>query len=159
MKKQVNVMNFKKFLSYFSLKESYFKDSKLNSILDKMNKGVSITSREQNFLDNYDNIIDDEFKDVKMLTANSTFNQIITLLEKNKKIICNLSDRNGAIGLPIKKIEKNYENEKIIIEVSGGEKLELKDNFFYEINYNFDKDNYSLETSDEFFEKIPVKND
>ena len=152
-------MNFKKFLSYFSLKESYFKDSKLNSILDKMNKGVSITSREQNFLDNYDNIIDDEFKDVKMLTANSTFNQIITLLEKNKKIICNLSDRNGAIGLPIKKIEKNYENEKIIIEVSGGEKLELKDNFFYEINYNFDKDNYSLETSDEFFEKIPVKND
>ena len=58
-------MNFKKFLSYFSLKESYFKDSKLNSILDKMNKGVSITSREQNFLDNYDNIIDDEFKDVK----------------------------------------------------------------------------------------------
>ena len=87
MKKQVNVMNFKKFLSYFSLKESYFKDSKLNSILDKMNKGVSITSREQNFLDNYDNIIDDEFKDVKMLTANSTFNQIITLLEKNKKII------------------------------------------------------------------------
>ena len=159
MKKQVNVMNFKKFLSYFSLKESYFKDSKLNSILDKMNKGVSITSREQNFLDNYDNIIDDEFKDVKMLTSNSTFNQIITLLEKNKKIICNLSDRNGAIGLPIKKIEKNYENEKIIIEVSGGEKLELKDNFFYEINYNFDKDNYSLETSDEFFEKIPVKND
>jgi hypothetical protein len=159
MKKQVNVMNFKKFLSYFSLKESYFKDSKLNSILDKMNKGVSITSREQNFLDNYDNIIDDEFKDVKMLTANSTFNQIITLLERNKKIICNISDRNGTIGLPIKKIEKNYENEKIIIEVSGGEKLELKDNFFYEINYNFDKDNYSLETSDEFFEKIPVKND
>jgi hypothetical protein len=152
-------MNFKKFLSYFSLKESYFKDSKLNSILDKMNKGVSITSREQNFLDNYDNIIDDEFKDVKMLTANSTFNQIITLLERNKKIICNISDRNGTIGLPIKKIEKNYENEKIIIEVSGGEKLELKDNFFYEINYNFDKDNYSLETSDEFFEKIPVKND
>jgi len=159
MKKQVNVMNFKKFLSYFSLKESYFKDSKLNSILDKMNKGVSITSREQNFLDNYDNIIDDEFKDVKMLTANSTFNQIITLLEKNKKIICNLSDRNGTIGLPIKKIEKNYETEKIIIEVSGGEKVELKDNFFYEINYNFDRDNYSLETSDEFFEKIPVKND
>jgi hypothetical protein len=159
MKKQVNVMNFKKFLSYFSLKESYFKDSKLNSILDKMNKGVSITSREQNFLDNYDNIIDDEFKDVKMLTANSTFNQIITLLEKNKKIICNISDRNGTIGLPINKIEKNYETEKIIMEVSSGEKLELKDNFFYEINYNFDKDNYSLETSDEFFEKIPVKND
>ena len=45
------------------------------------------------------------------------------------------------------------------MEVSGGEKLELKDNFFYEINYNFDKDNYSLETSDEFFEKIPVKTD
>jgi hypothetical protein len=159
MKKRENIMNFKKFLSYFSLKESYFKDSKLNSILDKMSKGIKISPREKNFLDNFEEITDDELKDMKMLTANSTFNNIITLLEQNKRIICNLSDRNGKIGLPIKKIEKNYETEKIIMEVSGGEKLELKDNFFYEINYNFDRDNYSLETSDEFFEKIPVKND
>lgn len=159
MKKRENIMNFKKFLSYFSLKESYFKDSKLNSILDKMSKGIKISPREKNFLDNFEEITDDELKDMKMLTANSTFNNIITLLEQNKRIICNLSDRNGKIGLHIKKIEKNYETEKIIMEVSGGEKVELKDNFFYEINYNFDRDNYSLETSDEFFEKIPVKND
>lgn len=159
MKKRENIMNFKKFLSYFSLKESYFKDSKLNSILDKMGKGIKISPREKNFLDNFEEITDDELKDMKMLTANSTFNNIITLLEQNKRIICNLSDRNGKIGLPINRIEKNYETEKIIMEVSGGEKLELKDNFFYEINYNFDRDNYSLETSDEFFEKIPVKND
>jgi hypothetical protein len=159
MIKKRNIMNFRKFFSYFNLKESYFKDDKLNSILDKINKGLRITTREQNFLDNFGKSEDDDFQDYKMMTKNSTFNKIVELLENNRRIICNLTDRDGKIGLPIKSIFNNYESEKIFMVMTNGEKIELKDNFFYEINYNFDKDQYSLETSDEFFEKIPVKND
>jgi hypothetical protein len=159
MKKQGNIMNFKKFFSYFNLKESYFKDDKLNSILDKINKGLRITTREKEFLDNFEKSEDFDFQDYKMMTKNSAFNKIVELLENNKKIICNLTDRDGKIGLPIKHIHNDYRLEKMFMEISNGEKIELKDNFFYELNYNFDKDQYSLETSDEFFEKIPVKND
>ena len=37
--------------------------------------------------------------------------------------------------------------------------IDLKDNYLYNIIYNMQKDSYSLEAEDEFFEKIPVKNE
>jgi len=157
MENKSNIMSFKKFLKYLNINESSFKETRLNQILDKMNKGLRISKREQSFLSEFDKTSDEDFKDYKMMTKDSTFTKILELIESNIKIICNLIDRNGKISLPIKSIYNNYELDKTFIELSNGEEIELKDNFFYELNYNFDKDFYSLEEVDEFYEKIPVE--
>ena len=81
------------------------------------------------------------------------------VLDDNKKVICNLFDKNGKIGMQIISIYNDYENEICILELKNGEKIDLKDNYLYNIIYNMQKDSYSLEAEDEFFEKIPVKNE
>jgi hypothetical protein len=43
--------------------------------------------------------------------------------------------------------------------LKNGEKVKLQDNILYNIIYNTNKDEWSLEMEDEFFEKLPVKND
>jgi hypothetical protein len=157
MENKSNIMSFKKFLKYLNINESSFKETRLNQILDKMNKGLKISKREQKFLNRYDKTTDEDFKDYKMMTKDSTFTKILELLELNIKIVCNLVDRNGKISLPITSIYNNYELGKTFMTLSNGEEIELKDNFFYELNYDFDKDFYSLEEVDEFYEKIPVE--
>lgn len=157
MENKSNIMSFKKFLKYLNINESSFKETRLNQILDKMNKGLKISKREKKFLNRYDKTTDEDFKDYKMMTKDSTFTKILELLELNIKIVCNLVDRNGKISLPITSIYNNYELGKTFMTLSNGEEIELKDNFFYELNYDFDKDFYSLEEVDEFYEKIPVE--
>jgi len=157
MENKSNIMSFKKFLKYLNINESSFKETRLNQILDKMNKGLRISKREQSFLSEFDKTSDEDFKDYKMMTKDSTFTKILELLELNIKVVCDLVDRNGKISLPITSIYNNYESEKTSMTLSNGEEIELRDNFFYELNYNFDKDYYSLEEVDEFYEKIPIK--
>lgn len=157
MENKSNIMSFKKFLKYLNINESSFKETRLNQILDKMNKGLKISKRDQKFLNRYDKTTDEDFKDYKMMTKDSTFTKILELLELNIKIVCNLVDRNGKISLPITSIYNNYELGKTFMTLSNEEEIELKDNFFYELNYDFDKDFYSLEEVDEFYEKIPVE--
>ena len=45
----MKIMNFKKFLSYFNIRES-FKEVELNKILDKISKKVKLSKREEDFL-------------------------------------------------------------------------------------------------------------
>ena len=157
MENKSNIMSFKKFLKYLNINESSFKETRLNQILDKMNKGLKISKREEKFLNRYDKTTDEDFKDYKMMTKESTFTKIIELLELNIKVVCDLVDRNGKISLPITSIYNNYELGKTFMTLSNEEEIELRDNFFYELNYNFDKDYYSLEEVDEFYEKIPIE--
>ena len=160
MEKHKNIMNFKKFLQYFKIKESSsFKEDRLNQILDKMSDGIKLTEKEKKFLDEFNTSSDEDYKDFKMLSKDSTFSKLLELLEMDKNIICNISDRDGKIGIKIKSVYNNYEVGKTFIKLLNNEEVELKDNFFYDINYNFKKDEYSLEELDEFYEKIPVKND
>jgi hypothetical protein len=158
LKNDMKVMNFKKFLSYIDIRES-IKEIELNDILDKISKKINISKKEKSFLDNYDSIEDDDIKDQTHLSRQSTFERIEELLNKGKKIICNLYDRNGLIGLEIIKIYNDFENEVCILTFKNGENFKLKDNYLYNIIYNIKKDLYSLEKEDEYFEKIPVKND
>lgn len=159
MENKEKIMTFKKFLKYFNINESSYKEKRLNQILDKLGSGIKLTPRENKFLDRYNDTSEEDFKDYKMMTKESTFTKIIELLDNNLKVICNLNDKNGKIGLPIKSIYNDYEKEKTYLELSNGEEIELKDNYFYELNYNFKKDVYDLEVVDEFYEKIPVRND
>jgi len=151
-------MKFKKFISYFRISES-LKEIELNKILDKISKSMKLSSKEEEFLGKYNNINDSDIQDYKMLTRQSTFEKINDLIQSEKRVICNLIDRNGKIGIQITSIYNNYEDEICILELKNGEKIDLKDNFLYNILYDFNKDTYSLEIEDEFFEKIPVRNE
>lgn len=154
----MEIMNFKKFISYLNISES-LKEIELNTILDKISKKIKLNKKEEEFLGHYDEIKDDELKDYKMLSMQSTFERVSDLINNNKKVICNLFDKNGKIGMQIISIYNDYENETCILELKNGENIELKDNYLYNIIYSLQKGSYSLEAEDEFFEKIPVKNE
>jgi hypothetical protein len=153
--KRDKVMGFKRFIKKFSLRES-FKQRRMDQILDKIGKKQPLSSTEQNFLDNYENLNDDPMKDHMMMDKESTYIKITSLLEKGVEVICNLTDRNGKIGLPIIKIYSEFGSETATLELKHNEKCLLKDNFLYNIIYDPKRNEYSLEEHDEYFEKIPV---
>jgi hypothetical protein len=154
----MKIMKFKKFISYFNLRES-LKEVELNQILDKISKKMKLTYGEESFLGKFGKVKDDDLKDYKMLSMQSTFDKINDLINNNKKVICDLYDKYGKIGIQIISIYNDYENEICILELKNSEKIDLKDNYLYNIIYNIQKDSYSLQAEDEFFEKIPVKNE
>jgi len=150
------ITNFNKFIFY--LKEST-KEVELNRILDKISKSETISKGENDFLSKYDSLNDEELRDLTLMTMHSTFEKITELLEKNKKVICNLYDRDGLINKVIDMITNDYDSELCIITFLNGEDFKLRDNFLYNIIYNMNNNTYSLEAEDEYFEKIPIKND
>jgi len=154
----MRIMKFRKFISSLGLSES-LKEIELNKILDKISKKINLSSREKDFLGKYDEIQDSDLKDFRMLSRQHTFEAVSDLLKKDKKVICNLVDRNGRIGIQIVSIYNDFENEVCVMELKNGEKVTLKDNFLYNILYNLQTDKYSLEAEDEFFEKIPIENE
>lgn len=151
-------MRFKKIISFFNVRES-IKEIELNNILEKISKKMNISSKEKEFLGKYDIVTDDELKDFRMLSLHATFEKLQDIMEKGKKIICNLIDRDGKINIEIKSLYIDYENEKYVLTLKHDETIDLKDNYLYNIIYNLKKDNYSLEASDEFIEKISVENE
>jgi hypothetical protein len=158
IKNDMKVMKFKKFISYFNLRES-LKEIELNTILDKISRRIKLSSGEEKFLDTYDNVNDEELKSFAMLSRQSAAQKIDELIASKKVVICNLEDRNGIIGLEIKSTEDVPDDEITILNLKNGEKFKMKDNFLYNLIYNIKKNIYSLESSDEFYEKIPVRND
>lgn len=150
-------MTFKKFLSYFKINES-LKEDRLNKILDKTSSGTTLSKTDKDFLDQYDKKTDSDVMDSRMLSRETTFEKIRSLLDENKRVICNInyieSDENQIV-----EIFNNFEQETSILTLSNNKRFKLKDNFLYNIIYNIDKDEYSLEVESEFYEKIPVKND
>ena len=157
-KNVMRIMKFRRFISSLGLSES-LKEVELNKILDKISKKINLSSKEKDFLGKYDDIDDNDLKDMKMLSRQHTFEAISNLVKKDKKIICNLIDRNGRIGIQITSIYNDFENEICVLHLKNGEEVTLKDNFLYNILYDLKTDKYSLEAEDEFFEKIPVDNE
>ena len=153
-----NIMYFNKFKSYLKMNES-LKEIRLNQILDKISNNIKLTEFEKEFLDNYESTSEENMMDFKMLSIETTFEKISKLLEENKKIICNLIDRDGKIGIQITKIYNNFQTESCCISLKNGEKVFLKDNKLYNILFNMNINEYSLEMEDEFYEKIPIKDE
>ena len=151
-------MTFNKFISYFKLDES-LKEIRLNQILDKISNKTKLSKSEQDFLDHYDETSEEDMMDLRMLSKESTFTKISQLLERGKKVICNLVDKDGKIGIQILQIYNKFDDETSIMTLKNGEKIKLMDNILYNIIYNTNKDEFSLEMEDEFFEKLPIKND
>lgn len=156
--KKIEIMGFKKFIKHYLLGESV-KEMELNRILDKVSKKQDLEGREQKFLDLYNSTSEDDMKDYMYLSKNTTFNKIKSLVDAGKSVICDLYDRNGKIGIKVKSIENDFENETCVMTLKNDEKHNLHDKFLYNIIYNSKKDEYSLQAQDEYFEKIPVNNE
>jgi hypothetical protein len=140
------------------LKESV-KTLHLNDILDKISAKKKISKEEQDFLDHYKDTKDEDVMDFQYLSTDSTFFRLLKLIENSKKVICNLYDRDGLIGIQIVGVYQN-DDESIFLKLKNTKKdFKLKDNFLYNITYNLKKNEYSLESQDEYFEKVPIKKD
>jgi hypothetical protein len=151
-------MKIKRIIKYYLFNESV-KEMELNKILDKVSNRKSLTTRERNFLELYKTTREEDMKDFLYISKNSAFKKISELLEIGKKIICDLHDRNGKIGLEITGIENNFEEDTCTINMKGEEKHQLHDKFLYNLIYSIKKDEYSLQEQDEYFEKIESKNE
>lgn len=151
-------MKIKRIIKYYLFNESV-KEMELNKILDKVSNKKSLTTRERNFLELYKTTREEDMKDFLYISKNSAFKKISELLEIGKKIMCDLHDRNGKIGLEITGIENNFEEDTCVITMKGEEKHQLHDKFLYNLIYSIKKDEYSLQEQDEYFEKIESKNE
>ena len=151
-------MKFERWSKYLSLRESV-KDDELNRILDKISSHQKLSDREEQFLAKFDQVVDTDLSDMSHLSKNSAFDKVSNLLERGKKVICDLYDKDGQINDQIISVENDFESETCILNLKHGDEAELNDRFLYTINYDFGHDNYSLRSQDEFFEKLPVKSD
>jgi hypothetical protein len=148
----------KRLIKYYLLGES-LKEIEMNKILDKISRKKKLTIREKNFLELYNETSEDDERDYMMLSKNVAFKRLKHLLDNGKKIICDLHDRNGKIGLQIIDLENDIENEFCEIKLKDQSIFKLQDKFLYNITYNLKKNLYSLTEQDEYFEKIEHTND
>lgn len=135
------------------------KEQELNSILQKIHNGVYISDSERNFLMNFDVISEKELSDFSHLSKNQVFEKICSLINNNKKVICNLYDKDGKINEQIVSITNDFESESCILFLKHDIKYKICDNFLYKLTYDLQKDIYSLESNGEFYEKIFNSND
>lgn len=147
-------MKLKKIFKHYILRES-IKEIEMNKILDKISRKVKLTQREVNFLNLYNETQNlEEDKDFMLISKNFVVKKVNDLISVGKKVICDLYDRDGKIGLQIVSINDDLEGEFSIIKLKGEETFKLQDNFLYNLIYNIKKDEYSLQVQDEYFEKI-----
>lgn len=151
------MMRIRRLIGHYLFNKSV-KEMEVNKILRKVFKKKTNTENEKDFIGMYQTK-ESETKDYLYLSKNSAFKKITEILESGKKIICDLHDRNGRIGLEITGIVNNFEEEICTITLKGGEKHNLHDKFLYNLIYNTKKDQYSIEEQDEYFEKITTENE
>lgn len=151
-------MSIKKMIKHYILGES-LKEIEISRILEKICKKSKLTEKEKGFLDLYNQTQKMEDKDFMLLSKSVVSTRVKELLDMKKKVICNLHDRDGKIGLPILDVLNDYEDEVSYVLMNAGLKYQLHDKFLYNLIYNINKNFYSLEEQDEYFEKIEAKND
>lgn len=154
---EVNDMKIRKLIKYYLLGESV-KEIELNRILDKINFKKKLSDKEINFLNLYQVTRDDDMKDFMYLSKNSTYDKVKDLIDKSRRVICDLHDRDGKIGLRIIDIENDFEEDECILHLKGSETFILEDKFLYNLIYNKNRDEYSLQEQDEYYEKIEASN-
>lgn len=139
----------------FSQIRNSFKEIKLNLILDKISKKVSLSENEKKFLKNYEDELIEDWRDYKLLSKENIVERIRFILPK-KKVICNLEDNDGRIGSPIISINNDFHGECSLL-LKNEMVYKLGDNFLYNLVFNNKRDLYSLEAEDEYYEEIEIK--
>jgi len=151
-------MGLKKTLKYYILGES-LKEIEANRILDKVSKKKALSDRENRFLELYNYKSEETPKDLMYLSKNTTCERVRTLLDGNMMVICDLSDRNGKIGLPIINIDNTHSEDDCTVFMKGNETYKLQDRFLYNLIYNQKLNKYSLQEQGEYYEKINHENE
>ncbi len=128
------------------------KNTYLNHLLDKMSDGEKLNTSQMYFLNNINNIKDTHIMDHKYKTNYDTYLIMLDILNDN--IIIKYGSNNDEII----KIYRN-DNDDIIIVLKNNKEIEIKDNYLYNMLFDIDKFEYKLIEQDEYFEKIPLKND
>jgi hypothetical protein len=140
----MGLIKFNKWLKSYN--ES-LKNDKLNNILSKISDGQVLSSYEKGFLDNYDSIQEEDLRDYTLLNCSDTYDRVSTLLKKEKKI--SYQDKEVT--------DIRYINDDICVITPSGN-IPLLDKYLYDITNN-ENDTYTLSIQDEYFEKLPLKND
>jgi len=144
-------MGIKRIFKHYLLGKS-IKEIEMDKILDKISKKVELSDRESKFLDLYYQTKFDN-KDFLLLSKVMAFKKVKYFLSISKKVICDLKDRDGKIGMPILNAEYDsiYDSYRIFIK---NRTIKLHDRYLYNLIYNFKRNEYSLQEHDEYFEKI-----
>lgn len=151
------VVEKKNSLKKYLVAQNTVQDARVNLILDKILIGKKLTKDETLFLEKIDNIINYDLKDYSHLSKNMAVDIIESLMKKDIKIICDLTDRDGKFGDEIISLKNNFEEDKCEIRLKRGNKCCLSDRFLYNLTYNINKNLYSLTEQDEYFEKITIE--
>lgn len=128
------------------------KINELNQILDKIAVHQNLSKRELDFLQEYDNLEESDFKDFNYLSLLDLFYIICQL---KKTVICDIKDKEGKINQQILSIDYVHDDCKIILGLKHGI-YTLTDNYLYKLVYQFKHDNYSLDIQNEYYEKIEL---
>lgn len=149
-------MNIKKMIQHYILGES-LKEIEINRILSKISTKSKLTSKERSFLDLYNETqkLNDN-RDYMLLSKSVVSNRISELISNGKKVICDLHDRDGKIGLEIIDVKNDYNSDTSVVIMKKNIKQNLYDKFLYNLIYNTKKNLYSLQEHDEYYEKIEV---
>jgi hypothetical protein len=149
-------MNIKKMIQHYILGES-LKEIEIKRILNKICSKSKLTQKEKRFLDLYNETQKLQNKDYMLLSKSVVATKIVELIEAGKKVICDLHDRDGKIGMEILTVNNDYEEEVSEIIMKGDLKHYLHDKFLYNLIYNSKKNQYSLQEHDEYYEKIEAE--
>jgi hypothetical protein len=150
-------MSLNKSIRYYIFGES-IKEIEMNKILEKISNKTKLSKREKDFLNLYNQTSKYDNKDFMMISKNLVFTKVKDLLSINKKVICDLHDRNGKIGLPIIDIKNHIEDDQCLVIMKENKTHQLNDKFLYNLIYNVKRNEYLLEEHDEYFEKIKINN-
>lgn len=150
------ILKFNKF--NMKLVNENIKNTYLNHLLDKLSDGKRLNTSQLYFLNNIDDIKDIHIKDHKYKTNYDTYLMIMDILDNKINIRYGIKDDVDSFGENIIKIYRNND-DKIIIKLENNKEKEIKDNFLYNMIFNIDRFEYELVEQDEYFEKIPLKND
>lgn len=133
------------------------KSRQLNYILDKIGEKKKLTKKEANFLDSFENIDDSYFSEFGMLTDKDVAEKIKNILSADFDVICNLCDSMGPLNLKI--IDVYESGNKIVLLLEKNDSFDLEDNHFYDLCYDIKYCRFSLESNNEYYELVPIKND
>jgi hypothetical protein len=95
-------------------------------------------------------------RDYMLLSKNVTYDKVRELLDNNKRVVCDIHDRDGLIGLLVQDITNNREKDECKI-IMRDMSILLNERFLYNIIYNVDRNRYSLQEQDEYMEKLLIR--
>jgi hypothetical protein len=149
-------MGIKRLFNYYFLRKP-LKEIEMNKILEKISNKKTLNDRERKFVELYNLTKAGANKDYVLISKNVAFKKIREFLLNDVKVMCNLKDRDGIIGQFIVDIDCDIESENCIITTKGGIKSYLHDRFLYNLIYISERNYYTIEEHDEYYEKIEIE--